>query len=215
MHSRQPLSLVVLISGNGSNLQAIIDAIAAGRLHARIAAVISNRPDAAGLQRARAAGIAVETIDHKTFPDRESFDDALAQVIDGYRPELIVLAGFMRILTPKFVDRFAGRMINIHPSLLPRFQGLNTHQRAIEAGESEHGASIHFVTTELDGGPVIAQTRVPVLADDDAAALAARVLTREHILFPQVLTWFAERRIRLQDNTVLLDGELLSRPVEV
>lgn len=179
--------LVILISGRGSNMQSIIRAIEAGELQADIAAVISNRPDAAGLQTANAAGIATQVIDHRDFDSREVFDQQLAGEIDGYQPDYVILAGFMRILTAAFVEHFAGRLINIHPSLLPKFKGLHTHQRAIEAGEREHGASVHFVTAELDDGPVILQAKVPVLKGDTSETLAARVLIEEHKLYPDAL----------------------------
>ena len=179
--------LVILISGRGSNMQSIIRAIEAGELQADIAAVISNRPDAAGLQTASAAGIATQVINHRDFDSREAFDQQLAEQIDGYQPDYVILAGFMRILTAQFVEHFAGRLINIHPSLLPKFKGLHTHQRAIEAGEQEHGASVHFVTAELDDGPVILQAKVPVLKGDTPETLAARVLIEEHKLYPDAL----------------------------
>lgn len=179
--------LVILISGRGSNMQSIIRAIEAGELQADIAAVISNRSDAAGLQTANAAGIATQVIDHRDFDSREAFDKQLAGEIDGYQPDYVILAGFMRILTVAFVEHFAGRLINIHPSLLPKFKGLHTHQRAIEAGEREHGASVHFVTAELDDGPVILQAKVPVLKGDTSETLAARVLIEEHKLYPDAL----------------------------
>lgn len=179
--------LVILISGRGSNMQSIIRAIEAGELQADIAAVISNRPDAAGLQTASAAGIATQVINHRDFDSREAFDQQLAREIDGYQPDYVILAGFMRILTAAFVEHFAGRLINIHPSLLPKFKGLHTHQRAIEAGEREHGASVHFVTAELDDGPVILQAKVPVLKGDTPETLAARVLIEEHKLYPDAL----------------------------
>ncbi|HEB55990.1 MAG TPA: phosphoribosylglycinamide formyltransferase [Gammaproteobacteria bacterium] len=202
----QPLPIVVLISGNGSNLQAIIDAIQAG-LPARICAVISNRPQAYGLSRAREAGIPVEVIDHRDYPSREAFDQALMACIDHYQPKLVVLAGFMRILTDEFVKHYSGRMINIHPSLLPRYQGLNTHQRVLDAGDDIHGVSVHFVTPELDSGPVILQAKIPVQANDDADTLAQRIHEQEHIIYPQVIRWFAEGRLHLQGNSVLLDDE--------
>jgi len=207
------MPVVVLISGGGTNLQALIDAAAAGRPFV-VAAVISNRPGVAGLERARAAGIPTRVIDHTDFADRDGFDAALAEAIESFEPGLIVLAGFMRILTTGFVERFAGRMLNIHPSLLPAFQGLETHRRALEAGVREHGASVHFVTAELDGGPVIAQTRLAVEPDDTPSSLAARVLAREHVLLPQVVTWFAEGRLRMRDHGVWFDGAALQAPLQ-
>ena len=179
--------LVILISGRGSNMLSIIQAIQEKRLDAQIAAVISNRPDAAGIVSAQQAGIDTQLLDHKSFESREAFDASLIQVIDRYQPDYVVLAGFMRILTAEFVEHYAGKLINIHPSLLPKFNGLHTHQRALEAGESEHGASVHFVTAELDDGPVILQAKVPVMADDSAETLAARVLEQEHMLYPAAL----------------------------
>lgn len=208
-----PLRVVVLISGSGSNLQALIDAQCTDSPY-RIAAVISNVDGAFGLERARRAGIPAEVLSHRKFPDRGAFDQALAALIDRFEPGLVVLAGFMRILTAQFVSRYAGRMMNIHPSLLPRFRGLHTHQRALDAGETEHGASVHFVTEELDGGPVIVQARVPVLRGDDADTLAARVLTQEHRIYPAAVGLFAEGRLRLGANgRPLLDGSVLEQPL--
>ncbi len=207
------LPIVILISGRGSNLNAIIDAVDAGVLPVGICAVISNRPEAPGLQRAALAGIRTIVIDHACHRDRAAFDRTLATTIDALQPALVVLAGFMRILTADFVEHFRGRLLNIHPSLLPAFPGLNTHQRALEAGCSEHGASVHFVTAEIDGGPVIAQVRVPVNAGDTAATLAARVLQQEHRLYPMVIRWYAEQRLGLApDGRVLLDGTPLDEP---
>ena len=183
--------LVVLISGNGSNLQAIIDAISCGSLHARIVSVISNQADAGGLERARRAGIPAQVISHEAYPDRRDFDQALADTIATNNPDLIVLAGFMRILGPAFVQQFDGRILNIHPSLLPKFKGTHTHRRALEAGETEHGASVHVVTENLDDGPIIGQARVAVLPDDDEHTLAARVLEQEHKLYPRAIGEYA------------------------
>jgi phosphoribosylglycinamide formyltransferase-1 len=185
--SNNKARLVILISGRGSNMRSILDAAKAGSLDVDIGAVISNRPDAAGLAFAAEEGIETAVIDHKQFDSREQFDEALAAKIDAYQPDFVILAGFMRILTEGFVNHFAGRLINIHPSLLPKFKGLHTHQRAIDAGEAEHGASVHFVTAELDDGPVILQATVPVLADDNADTLAARVLEQEHLLYPAAI----------------------------
>jgi phosphoribosylglycinamide formyltransferase-1 len=208
-----PLPIVVLISGRGSNLDAILDAIDAGELPVEVRAVISNRPDARGLQRPALQGIRTIVIDHACHRDREAFDQALQATIDSFEPELLVLAGFMRILTPGFVEHYRGRMLNVHPSLLPDFPGLHTHRRALEAGRKEHGASIHFVTEETDGGPVVLQARVPVHADDTADSLAARVLEQEHRIFPLAIRWFAERRLSLDAaGRVLFDGEPLQRP---
>ena len=180
------MNLVVLISGTGSNLQAVIDACKAGKIHGKVVAVISNKADAYGLQRAQAADIHTAVISHKDHPDREQYDAALMEEIDRHQPDLLIMAGFMRILTPAFVQHYAGRMLNIHPSLLPKHQGLHTHQRALDAGDSAHGASVHFVTEELDGGPVILQAKVPVFADDTAEDLAQRVHVQEHQIYPMV-----------------------------
>jgi phosphoribosylglycinamide formyltransferase-1 len=185
--AKQPARLVILISGRGSNMKSIVEAVNNGELNAEVAAVISNRPDAAGLAFAKQQGIATQTLDHKQFDNREAFDSKLAETIDSYQPDYVILAGFMRILTAEFVEHYANRLINIHPSLLPKFKGLDTHQRAIDAGETEHGASVHFVTAELDDGPVILQARVPVLADDTAESLAHRVLEQEHQLYPAAI----------------------------
>ena len=209
----QRLPVVVLISGSGSNLQALIDGAANGELPIRIEAVISNEPDAFGLERARRAGIPAEVVDHRDFASREAFDRALMAAIDRHHPGLVVLAGFMRILTPGFVQHYAGRLLNIHPSLLPKYQGLHTHRRALEAGDAEHGASVHFVTEELDGGPVIIQAKVPVLADDTPERLAARVLEKEHRIYPLVVKWFAQGRLRLDGDQVRFDDRPLTRPL--
>jgi phosphoribosylglycinamide formyltransferase-1 len=183
------LSVVILISGRGSNMQAIVEA---RDPLVEIRAVISNRADAAGLIFAQQQGIVTEVVDHKEFTTRETFDRALIACIDQYSPDLLVLAGFMRILTPEFVTHYEGRLINIHPSLLPKYKGLHTHARVLAAGETEHGATVHFVTAELDAGPTILQARVPVLPTDDENSLAARVLEQEHQIYPQAIHWFAE-----------------------
>ena len=209
----EPLRIVALISGNGSNLQTIIEAIQQQALPARICAVISNNPNAPGLEHAAAAGIPTQVIDHKTFPDRPAFDAALQHAIDHFAPQLVVLAGFMRILGPVFTTHYEGRMLNIHPSLLPAFTGINTHQRALEARITEHGASVHFVTRELDGGPVIIQARVPILDNDAIKTLAQRVLNAEHCIYPLAIRWFAEGRLRLTQGKVMLDGLFLPTPV--
>ncbi len=200
-----PLPVVVLISGSGSNLQALIDR--ATEINITIRAVISNKADAYGLARAQEAGIATAVVDHRQFPDRAAFDQALAAEVDRHQPELVVLAGFMRILTEDFVIHYLGRMLNIHPSLLPDFQGLNTHQRVLDTGADQHGASVHFVTPELDGGPVVIRGEVPVLADDDADTLASRVQEQEHIIYPQAVAWFASGRLRLNNGIATLDGQ--------
>ena len=202
--------VVVLLSGTGSNLQALIDSTRTGDSPARIAAVISNRSDAYGLQRASDAGIATRTLDHKAFEGREAFDSALIELIDTFNPKLVVLAGFMRILSADFVRHYAGRLLNIHPSLLPKYKGMHTHQRALDAGDSEHGCSVHFVTEELDGGPLVVQAVVPVESDDSAQTLAQRVHTQEHRIYPLAVRWFAEGRLILGDQGALLDGQLLA-----
>jgi phosphoribosylglycinamide formyltransferase-1 len=214
MNESQPISTVVLISGNGSNLQAIIDAVKHDALPIDLRAVISNNADAFGLQRAADAGIPTHVLSHKQFADRESFDQALQQLIDRYQPQLLVLAGFMRILTESFVRHFEGRMINIHPSLLPKYRGLNTHQRALQDREKHHGATVHFVTHELDGGPAIIQAKVPVLDNDSKESLAARVLQQEHKIFPLAIRWIAQGRLKLSGNNAVLDGRTLTQPYQ-
>lgn len=213
--SNPKLPIVVLISGGGSNLQALIDAVATGKLNVEIRAVISNRPDAKGLQRARDAGIPAEALDHTSFESREAFDRALQTRIDSFEPRLVVLAGFMRLLTDDFVAHYLGRMLNIHPSLLPAYTGLNTHQRVLEAGGKQHGASVHFVTAELDGGPLILQASVDVQTDDDANSLAARVLEQEHKIYPIAVQWFAEGRLQLRDSQAWFDGRALTQPLQL
>lgn len=203
------MRVVVLISGSGSNLQALIDGVTRGELPIEIVAVVSNRPEVMGLTRAHAAGIPTRVLDNKNFATREDFDAELVRIIDTYAPGLVVLAGFMRILTPAFTAHYLGRMLNIHPSLLPKYQGLHTHQRAIDAGEAHHGVSVHFVTAELDGGPVAIQAKVPVLTTDDASSLAKRVQQQEHIIYPMAVKWFAEGRLKMVDGKAELDGELL------
>ena len=197
-------NIVILISGRGSNMEALIAARDAGNLPVNIAAVISNRPDAAGLATAAKAGIPTRHLDHKAFAGREAFDAALAECIDGYTPDLVVLAGFMRILTEGFVRHYEGRLMNIHPSLLPSFPGLHTHQRALEEGVRIHGCTVHFVTPTLDHGPVIIQAAVPVLDGDSEASLAARILVQEHKIYPQAVRWFAEDKLTLDNGCVRL-----------
>ncbi|MBE0363390.1 phosphoribosylglycinamide formyltransferase 1 [Pseudoalteromonas ulvae UL12] len=201
--------IVVLISGSGSNLQAIIDAVQAGDIQADICAVISNRPNVLGLERAEKAGITTVTLDHKEFESRDAYDAALMNKIESFTPDLVVLAGFMRILTPSLVQKFKGKMLNIHPSLLPKYQGLNTHQRAIDAGDSVHGVSVHFVTEELDGGPVIVQAKVDILPNDTADTLAQRVHQQEHIIYPLVVKWFSEQRLTMEAHYAVLDNKEL------
>ena len=197
---------VVLISGRGSNLQALIDAVRRERLPLEVRAVLSNEPGAAGLVRAARAGIEGEVLDHRGFASREDFDAALAGRIDARAPTLVILAGFMRILGPAFVRRYHGRLLNVHPSLLPAFPGLDTHRRALEAGVRVHGASVHFVSEELDGGPLIIQAPVEVRPGDDAVSLAARVLEQEHRIYPLAIRWFVEGRIELRDGRAWVDG---------
>lgn len=201
---------VVLISGGGTNLQAFLDA-AGEDCDYTVEAVISNKADAYGLTRAQNAGVATEVLSHRDFSDRESFDQAMVKLIDGYQPDLVILAGFMRILTPGFVRHYSGRMLNIHPSLLPKYQGLHTHQRVLDAGDAEHGATVHFVTEELDGGPPIVQAFIAVEAGDSAEALAQRVQLQEHKMYPLAASWFAQGRLRMVGDRVELDGELLPR----
>jgi len=191
------MSVVVLISGRGSNMQALLDA------GLPVGAVVSNRADAKGLRIASARGVATRVVEHKGFPSREAFDDTLAAVIDGFKPRLVALAGFMRILTPGFVARYSGRLMNIHPSLLPAFPGLDTHARALAAGVKLHGCTVHFVTAELDHGPAVVQAAVPVLDDDSEDSLAARVLQAEHRIYPAAIRWFLEGRLRLEGRRVI------------
>ena len=213
---RDPLRLAVLISGSGSNLQALIDTRETGARPVEIVAVISNRADAFGLERARRAAIPTEVLSHRGYATREDYDAALAARLDAHAPQLIALAGFMRILTPGFVERWHGRMLNIHPSLLPRHRGLHTHARALEAGDKIHGATVHYVTAELDGGPAIIQAQVPVQPGDDEERLAARVLTQEHRIYPLAVRWIAEERVALDAyGIVRLDGQRLRQPVVV
>ena len=209
--SRTKPKRVVLISGGGTNLQAIIDAIADGRLHAELAAVISNKQDAFGLERGRTAGAAVRCVDHRQFADRDSFDAELMQVIDAFEPAMVILAGFMRILTPGFVRHYQGKLLNIHPSLLPKYAGLNTHQRALDAGESYHGATVHFVTEELDGGPAILQASVVVNKNDTALTLASKVLEKEHEIYPAAIQWCLTGKAKLTDGVVHLDDQILPK----
>ena len=198
--------IVVLISGSGSNLQAIIDATQAPNFGAKVVAVISNCPGVKGLQRAERHGIDARLLNHKDFASRDAFDAELQAIIDGYQPDLVVLAGFMRILTDEFVQHYEGRMLNIHPSLLPKYPGLHTHRRALEAKDAYHGATVHFVTVELDGGPAIIQARIPILPDDTEQSLADRLLEKEHEIYPQAVQWAVSGRVVLQDGQAWLDG---------
>ncbi len=203
------MKIVVLVSGQGSNLQALIETQQQGRISGQISAVFSNNPAAYGLERAKLAGIPHHGLDAKTFADRASFDAALAQAIDQYQPDLLVLAGYMRILSPVFVQHYAGRMLNIHPSLLPKYPGLHTHRQALENGDQEHGTSVHFVTEELDGGPVILQAKVPIFSDDTEDDVIERVQTQEHNIYPLVVNWFTDGRLTMGDNAAWLDGKRL------
>lgn len=201
-------NLVVLISGNGSNLQAIIDACQQQRLPAVVRAVLSNKATAFGLERARKAGIATHALATGDF-SRQAFDQQLMQLIDDYQPHLVVLAGYMRILGAPFVRHYQGRLMNIHPSLLPRYPGLNTHQRALAQGDQQHGATVHFVTEQLDAGPIILQGKVVIMPDDDEASLSARVHSQEHIIYPQAIDWFVRGRLVMRDGAAWLDGRKL------
>jgi phosphoribosylglycinamide formyltransferase-1 len=201
--------IVVLISGSGSNLQAIIDACQQRRIDGTIEAVYSNKADAYGLERARAAGIAAFALSPGDYPDREAYDRALMAQIDEHAPDLVVLAGYMRILSPAFVARYRGRLLNIHPSLLPKYPGLHTHRQALENGDREHGTSVHFVTEELDGGPVILQANVPIFEGDDEETVIARVQHQEHAIYPLVIGWFMDGRLAMRDNTAWLDDRPL------
>jgi phosphoribosylglycinamide formyltransferase-1 len=207
--------VAVLISGEGSNLQALIDAARAKTLGAEITAVVSNRSAARGLDRARNAGISAQYLGAARGQERKEYDAALAALLAPYEPDLIVLAGFMRILGPEFIEQFAGRLLNIHPSLLPKFPGLDTHRRVLEARERWHGATVHFVTADLDAGPAILQYRLPVHAGDTSESLTARVHVGEHIILPRAVAWFAAGRLRLAGGSVMLDGRALAEPVSI
>ena len=199
--------IVVLASGNGSNLQAILDACTQD---IQVVGVLSNKANAYCLTRAQQHNIPTAIIEHSLYPEREHFDAAMREVINAWQPDLVVLAGFMRILTPAFVAHYANRLINIHPSLLPKYKGLHTHQRALDAGDTQHGCSVHFVTAELDGGPVVLQAKVPIFAGDDVAVIAERVHEQEHRIYPLVVRWFCQGRLQQQADKALLDGQILS-----
>ena len=203
----------ILISGSGSNLQSFIDRAAAGEIDLDLTVVFSNKADAFGLVRAENAGIATACIAHRDFADREAFDRAVAARLDECRPELLILAGFMRILSPWFVDHFNGRILNIHPALLPAYPGLNTHQRVLDAGDAWHGSTVHFVTDELDGGPRILQGKLSVDPNESADALCARVQAVEHQIYPRAAHWFGQGRLQLKNGAAWLDGELLGEPI--
>lgn len=202
-------SVVVLISGSGSNLQALIDRCNDSTINARIKAVISNNPGCAGIKRAQNAGITTYEIDHRKYESRELFDKAVSEKIDSCNPDLVILAGFMRILSAQFVAKYHGKLLNIHPSLLPKYPGLHTHQRAIEAGDKKAGVTVHFVTAELDGGPAIIQAEVPIYTEDTAETLAKRVLIKEHKIYPLAVEWFLNERICLIDGKAVLDNQIL------
>lgn len=216
-NNSEKLKLIVLISGNGSNLQAIIDAIESERLNAEISAIISNRTDAFGLERARLHKIPAFVLPSLKSQSRMDYDKELASVIQNLDQQigfdLIVLAGFMRIFTELFVQQFSGRIINIHPSLLPKYRGLNTHKKALDNEDAEHGCSIHYVTPELDGGPVIAQAKTLIEAEDTVSSLSAKVQQQEHKLYPLILQWFAQKRIAMQDDKIILDGTVIEEPI--
>lgn len=207
------LPLAVLISGRGSNMVAIAQACAAGRIDARVNHVISDQPDAEGVSRAHDLGLATSVIARPAFANQGDFEEALARAIEARPHELVVLAGFMRILSPEFVARYTGRMLNIHPSLLPLYRGLNTYRRVLAAGDAHHGASVHFVTADLDAGPVVLQSRVPVLPGDTEESLAERVHAAEHIIYPKVIGWSAQRRLVWRDERAWFDGEVLDEPI--
>lgn len=206
-------SLVVLISGNGSNLQAIIDAIKTNQLDAELKAVISNKASATGLDRAARENITTHVIAHESYPSREAFDQAMIQVIDAAGADLVILAGFMRILSKLFIDHYEHRLINIHPSLLPKYKGLNTHQQVIDNRDPIHGASVHYVSHELDSGPIVIQAKLPVFATDNAETLAARVLAEEHKIYPMVIKMHIENRLTFDKNQLQLDNKPLIKPL--
>ena len=207
------LPLAVLISGRGSNMAAIAEACAQGRIDASICTVISDQPNAIGLTRARDFGLNTRTVPFRDFADRNRFEQVLAEAIDESQPKVIVLAGFMRILSASFVEAYLGRMLNIHPSLLPKYRGLHTHRRVLEAGDSEHGSTVHFVTAELDGGPIVLQSKVRVQPGDSEATLSARVQATEYIIYPQVLGWLAEERLAWRNGGAWFDGKPLDVPL--
>lgn len=207
------LPIVILISGRGSNMQAIAQRAAGGELPVDIRAVVSDRPQAGGLAIAESLGIPATALSPKSFADREAYDTALTQLVASYQPRLVILAGFMRILSPVFIDAFAGRILNIHPSLLPLYRGLHTHRRALQAGDDCHGVSVHFVTQELDGGPVIVQARIAVRPGDTEETLSARVQRQEHRIYPEAIDWFARGRLECREDRAWLDGQPLESPV--
>lgn len=203
--------IIVLVSGNGSNLQAIINACQNNLINGKIVAIISNKPDVCSLIRAKQANIPSHVINHKEFATREAFDHQLQLQIEQYQPDLIVLAGYMRILTPHFVQHYSGKMLNIHPSLLPKYPGLNTHRRAMEAGDKEHGTTVHFVTDELDGGPIILQAKVPIFDNDEEQDIVERVLAQEHQIYPLVIKWFCDDRLTMINGRAYLDQTMIPK----
>jgi len=213
MKERGRLALAVLISGRGSNMLSIAAACAEGRIEAHIVRVIADRATAAGIESARQLGLSTSIVSARDFPDREQFEAALARAIEASGAQLVILAGFMRILSAAFVERFAGRLLNVHPSLLPKYKGLHTHRRALEAGDSQHGASVHFVTADLDGGPVICQAPLAVSETDTEASLAAKVLVREHQLLPYAIGLVASGRLRLEHDRIVIDNQVLTAPL--
>lgn len=215
MSATDRLPIAILISGRGSNMRAIAELAAQARLPVEVRVVVSDKASAGGLETAAAMGIATAVLSPKEFPDRAAYDQALAKLVAGYGPRLIVLAGFMRILTPQFIGAFAGRIINVHPSLLPKYRGLHTHRRALEAGDAAHGVSVHFVTEELDGGPVIIQACVDIRPGDTEQTLSARVQRLEHTIYPQAIEWFATGRLTLTGERATLDGKAVEQPVLV
>ncbi len=213
--SERRCQTAILISGSGTNLQAFIDRVASGELDTDICVVFSNKPDAYGLTRAREAGIQTACLRHGEFDDREAFDRAVAAELDRFSPDLLILAGFMRILSPWFVQHYAGRVLNVHPALLPLYPGLNTHQRVLDAGDTHHGSTVHFVTEELDGGPRIVAGRIPIVPGESAEALQHRVQAVEHQVYPQAAQWFAEGRIEFRDKRAWFDGKPLEEPIVI
>ncbi|MCG8433024.1 MAG: phosphoribosylglycinamide formyltransferase [Gammaproteobacteria bacterium] len=207
------MPIVVMVSGRGTNLRAILNNIESGRLNAKVRAVVSNRPDAGGIAIAQQAGIPTEVLLRNDFPDRDSFDQALGDRIASYAPGLIVMAGFMHVLNDAFIARFRGRILNIHPSLLPKYRGLHTHTRALEAGDKSHGTTVHFVTEELDGGPGIVQAVIPVRSHDTEASLEARIQQCEYVIYSKVIKWFAAGGLHIENNSAILDGRELTEPV--
>lgn len=214
-HTSHPKArTVILISGRGSNMMSLVEASQNNKCHIDVVAVISNRPNAGGLTFAQNKGIATNCLDHTLFDGREAFDTALIDVIDQHKPDLVILAGFMRILTPQFTRHYVGRLLNIHPSLLPKYTGLNTHARALDSDDSEHGASVHFVTAELDGGPVVLQSIVPILDNDSEDALTQRVLKTEHSIYPLVADWFGKGMVRCDNDSVIYNERILEKPLK-